>query len=142
MTEMGQTSPQPGEMRQRRSTATLLTDLVDDMMTLVRKEGELARAEITENADKARRSVGAFAAGAICLIAALVVLLDALVIGLANLGIPAGWSALIVGAIVAAIGFWLLNVADRDIEGAGAMPSKTMQQIREDAEAVRRSFKR
>jgi len=130
------------ETGEQRSTVNLLTDVVDDVMTLVRKEGQLARAEIQENAERARRSLGALAAGAICLIAGLVVLLDALIIGLANLGIPAGWAALLVGAVVAAIGFWLINVADENIEGRGAMPSKTMQQLKEDTEAVKRGFQR
>lgn len=125
------------ETGQRRSTVNLLADVVNDLMNLVRKEGQLATAEIRENVDNARRAVGALVAGAICLIAALVVLLDALIIGLANLGMPAGWAALLVGIVVAAAGFWLLNVANENIE---ARPSKTMQQIKDDAEAVRRSF--
>lgn len=124
----------------RRSTANLLSELVDDALTLVRAEGQLARAEIKESVDRGQQSLGMFAAGAVCLLAALIVLLDALIIGLANLGIPVGWSALIVGVVVAAIGLWLLSQARA--EGERMFPDRTFRHIKEDAGTVRRSFKR
>jgi hypothetical protein len=47
--------------------------------------------------------------GAVCLLATLIVLLQALVIALANAGLDAGWSSLTVVVVVAVLGVILLR---------------------------------
>src|SRR5690606_28431601 len=80
-----------------RSFAALISDLVQQLSTLVQTEGRLLRSELTQGAHKAGAGAMEIAAGAILLLAALIVLLQALIVALANLGLGAGWSSLLVG---------------------------------------------
>ena len=91
-----------------RSFKELLGDLTNSVTTLFRKEIELARAEIGEKFSEAGVAIGSLAAGAILGLAALIVLLQALVIALTELGLAPAWASLIVGGVVAIIAFALI----------------------------------
>ena len=55
----------------------IFTDIVSQVTTLVRKESHLARAELSENISRAALGLGLIVGGAVLLIPALVVLLQA-----------------------------------------------------------------
>jgi uncharacterized membrane protein (DUF2068 family) len=79
-----------------------LTDLFGDLADLLRKELQLAKAEITEKiASRLRASVWMVVAGALGLIAAML-LVEAAVFAIASFGIALHWSCLIVAALFAA----------------------------------------
>ncbi len=59
---------------------------------LVRKEGEVARAEMSEKIGEIGMAAGLVAGGAVLLIPALVILLLAAVAGLAATGLAVGWA--------------------------------------------------
>ena len=65
-----------------RSLRQLLGDLTESLATLFRKEIQLARAETSEKINHALIAAGSLAAGGILALAALIVLLQALVIAL------------------------------------------------------------
>ena len=69
--------------------------------------------------------------------AALIVLLQALVIGLTEAGVPAGWSALIVGVVVAVIAYILIRKGTNDLKGSNLAPSRTVDSLRRDAQVVK-----
>ena len=74
--------------RDGRSLAELVSVLTSDLATLVRRESELVRTELGEKLQAAGRAVGEVAAGGVLVLAALLVLLQALVLALARVMDP------------------------------------------------------
>jgi Putative Actinobacterial Holin-X, holin superfamily III len=120
-----------------RTLKELLADLTHSVTTLFRKEIELARAEISEKLSQAGVAAGAVAAGAILALAALIVLLQALVIALSELGVAPALSALIVGGVVALIAFALIYKGVNDLKASNLAPTRTVEALRRDAHMVK-----
>src|SRR5688500_14867275 len=95
--------------KDERSLGELFAELSRETGQLVRKEVELATTEITARAKKAGTDAAVIAAGGALLHAALLVLLAALVIGLAQLGVMPWLSALMVGGLTAGVGYMLVS---------------------------------
>ena len=62
-----------------RSIADVLGDLIAQVTSLLHKEAQLARVELSENASRAALGLGLIVGGAVLLIPALVILLEAAV---------------------------------------------------------------
>jgi hypothetical protein len=116
-----------------RSFKELIGDLSGSISTLFRKEIQLARAETSEKITQSMVAVGAIAGGAILALAALLVLLQALVIAISELGVPPGWASLIVGVIVAAIAYFMIHKGTNDLKASSLAPSRTIDSLRSDA---------
>jgi hypothetical protein len=113
-----------------------MRDLMTDVSDLVRKEVRLARAEITQIATKGvQAGVWMAAAGVIGLIAILF-LIQAIVFGLASLGLGVGWASLIVAIVLAAIAGGLFFYG-RALARGSFTPQRTLDQISRDIHAVR-----
>ena len=102
---------------QERSTPGLMTDLLDQVTQLFRKEVQLFRAEMNDKATQAMVAAGSILAAAVVAITALNVLAGALVVALANAGIPAPWSAVIVGVGLAIVAFLIGEEGHRQPQG-------------------------
>jgi len=120
-----------------RSLKDLLADLTESITTLFRQEIQLARAETSEKLTQVGVAIGAIAGGAILALAALIVLLQALVIGITEAGVPAGWAALIVGVIVAVIAYVLIHKGTNDLKASSLAPDRTMSSLKRDAQVVK-----
>jgi positive regulator of sigma E activity len=120
----------------RAGVADLLGQLGGDLTGLVRKEAELVRAEISEKLNAAGKAVIDIAAGGLLLIAALLVLLQALVLALSKLMDPI-WAALLVGVVVAGVGYLLVRTGMRAVSLKGLSPDRTTRQLRKDAELMK-----
>ena len=120
-----------------RSFKDLFADLTNSVSTLFRKEIELARAEASEKVSQAGVAVGAIAGGAILALAALIILLQALVIALTELGLAPALSALIVGGVVAIIAFALIYKGINDLKASSLAPTRTVDSLRQDAHMVK-----
>jgi hypothetical protein len=120
-----------------RSLKDLLADLTESITTLFRKEIQLARAETSEKVTQVAVAIGAIAGGAVLALAALIVLLQALVIAITEAGVPAGWAALIVGVVVAIIAYVLIRKGTNDLKGSSLAPSRTMDSLRRDTQVVK-----
>jgi membrane protein implicated in regulation of membrane protease activity len=116
-----------------RSISAILADLVSQFTALLRKEGQLARAEMTEKMREIAASLGLVVGGAVLLIPALVILLQAAVAGLVAAGLAVGWASLAVGGVVLLIGLVLLAVGISRLKAQSLMPSKTIEQLQRDA---------
>jgi len=116
-----------------RSLGDLLAELSRETAVLVRKEGELASTEMSAKARIAGDHVGTAAAGGALVHAGLLVILAALVIGLAQLGITPWLSATIVGAATIAFGYMLVNKGLSALRGTTVVPAHTVQSLKEDA---------
>ena len=114
----------------------LLGQLGSDLAGLVRKESELIRAELAEKVNRAARAVGDIAAGGLLLVAALLVLLQALVLALSRLMDPI-WASLLVGLGVAAVGYLLVRAGMKAISLDGLKPDRTARQLRKDADLIK-----
>jgi Putative Actinobacterial Holin-X, holin superfamily III len=108
-----------------------LTDLLGDLADLLRKELQLAKAEITEKiVSRLRAGVWMVVAGALGMVAALL-LVEAAVFAIASFGIALHWSCLIVAALFAA------GAAAAFFQGRSAaqdelLPARTARQISQD----------
>jgi Putative Actinobacterial Holin-X, holin superfamily III len=122
------------QVRDERSLGDLFSDLSRETTTLVRKEVQLAKAELTQSATEAARGIGMLVAGGAVAYAGLLFLLLAIVFGL----IEAGWdpwvSALVVGLVVVAVGAVLVLRARESLKPANLAPQKTVETLKEDAE--------
>lgn len=123
-----------------RSVATLLSDAMAHVSTLVRREVDLARAEMNENVSRAVTAIGLLVGAVVIALTALNVLSAALVAAIAELGIDEGWAALIVGALWAVIAFALASKGINDLKGSSLAPTRTTKNVRRDAETVKESI--
>ncbi|MCV3209983.1 phage holin family protein [Mesorhizobium sp. YC-39] len=124
-----------------RSLATLVSDLAQQVTTLLQTEGNLLRAEMSEKLSKAGAGAVEIVGGAICLLAALVVLLQALVIALANVGLGAGWSSLLVGIVVAALGAILMRSGIASMAPSELTPDRTQDQLKRDVRVIKEQIR-
>lgn len=120
-----------------KSLKELLSDLTTSTTTLFRQEIQLARAETSEKVTQVVVAIGSIAGGAILALAALIVLLQALVIGITEAGVPAGWAALIVGVVVAVIAYVLIHKGTSDLKASNLAPERTLHAVRRDAQVVK-----
>lgn len=120
-----------------RSLPEILTDVLTQLTTLLRKEGQLARAEISENLTKVAAGLGFVAGGAVLLIPALVVLLQAAVAALTEHGLASYWSALIVGGVVLVLGLVIAYLGANRLKIETIMPTKTIHQLQRDASVAK-----
>jgi amino acid transporter len=123
-----------------KGASGLVADALAHVSNLVRDEVNLARTEVTENIKSAGIAVGMLAAALVIAITALNVLSAALVAAIANLGIDAGWAALIVGVLFAIIAFMLASKGMNDLKIKNIAPTRTAKNVRRDAEAVKEAY--
>ena len=96
-----------------RSIPEVLADAMNQFTTLVRKESQLARAEMSEKLGDLALGIGLLVGGAVLLIPALVILLEAAVNALIDAGIGATWATLIVGVRRARHGWGFVGTRHR-----------------------------
>lgn len=124
-----------------RSIPDIFSDLFAQLTSLLQKEAQLARAEMSENIGKAASGLGLVIGGAVLLIPALVILLNAAVAAITERGhLAPYWSALIVGGAVFIIGLILLAFGSSRLRPANMIPTRTVQQIQRDASVAKRQF--
>jgi Putative Actinobacterial Holin-X, holin superfamily III len=121
----------------RRTVPELLTSVVSQLADLMRTEGQLARAEMSEKMTLAATGLGLIVGGAILLMPALVVLLEAAVAALVESGLAPYWSALAIGGGCFIIGLILLLIGLRWLRAGRLIPDKTLYQLQRDAATAR-----
>ena len=127
----------PGE----RPLGELLSDVTTQLQQLVRKEIELARAEIKQEVDKAVKGVAAFAvAGVVGLLAAVALVLAA-GWGLSEV-VPEGVAFLIVGVLLLAVAGGLFAAGKKKVAQVNPVPQRTVETVKEDVETAKDSLQR
>lgn len=121
----------------QRSAADLFGTVVTELSTLFRKEVQLARAEVGEKAGEAAGALASIAMGGVLLLAALIILLQALVAFLIYAGIPVAWAQVIVFAVVAVIGYSMLRAGMNRLKASNLVPNRTAEQLSRDAAVVK-----
>jgi hypothetical protein len=123
--------------RETESTTSLIADVMTRVSSLIRSEVDLARAEVDHNLKRAGAAIGLLVAAVVIALTALNVLTAAVVSGLAEAGIEPGWAALIVGVVLAIIAFALARKGSNDLKLSSIAPSRTAENVKRDAQAVK-----
>lgn len=116
-----------------RSLGELFSELTKETTDLVRKEVALAKTELSHKAAHVGKDVGFLAGGALVAYAGFLTLIAAVVLGLGN-AIPLWLSALIVGAVVIAVGGALVYMGMNQLKRLDLAPKQTLETIKEDAQ--------
>lgn len=124
----------------QKSASALVTDLMQNVSSLVRKEVDLARAEIDENISRAAVAIGLIVGAVVVALVALNVLAGALVAALVEAGLAAGWAAIIVGGVFGIIAFAMMAKGTNDLKLNSLAPTRTAKNIKRDAAAIKESY--
>jgi threonine/homoserine/homoserine lactone efflux protein len=124
-----------------RGVGDLLGDLGRQVSTLVRKEIDLARVELTSNIRGFSRGAAMVGAGGVVLYAGLLVLLAAIVFALIEAGMDGWLAALIVAVVTLAIGGVLLWMGVKQIQNTEMAPKQTAETVQENVEFVKEQMK-
>jgi uncharacterized membrane protein YqjE len=125
--------------RDDRSLGDLFSELTSELRTLVRQELELAKVEMSRKASRLGKDVAFLALGGAIAYAGFLVLLSMLVIALAY-AIPLWLSALLVGALTAGIGYFLIERGRARLKQEDIKPEQTIETLKEDQEWAKRQM--
>lgn len=118
------------------STAGLIRQLANEVSTLFSKEVALAKAEVNEAIDDAKKGSISMVAGASVLYAGVLFLLGAAVIGLAQV-VELWLAALIVGGVTALVGLIMVQSGKKKLEAGSFKPERTIHSMEKDQRAIR-----
>lgn len=124
-----------------QSVPAIVTDLISQFTLLLRKEGELARTEMSEKLTQMAVGLGLLVAGAVLIMPALVVLLFAAVAALDETGMSSSVAALVVGGAVLLLGLIFVLVGMSRLKARNLVPRKTIHQLQEDVSVAKRQVR-
>ena len=119
--------------KDERSLGDLLAELSRETGQLVRKEVELATTEMMGKARQAGTGASIAAAGGALMHAGLLVLLAAIVIGLAQIGVPAWLSAFLVAVLTILVGYVFVNKGVARVKRTSVVPTQAIETLKETA---------
>jgi hypothetical protein len=115
----------------------LVMGLTDDISTLVHQEIELAKTEMQESLQKGAKAGGMVAAGGAVAYAGLLFILGAIAILLGDWWNNYWLGAVVVGIVVAVIGWFMLNGGLHQLKNLSLVPHKTISSLQSDAEMAK-----
>ncbi len=128
-------------VKEELSIVQLLRELTTATRTLLKQEVDLAKTEMTEKAARVGANLGALAVGgavaflgALALLAAVVYGLTSILSKFMSLGVAVWLAPLIVGAVLAGIGWSLVQKALATLKHESLTPEKTTQSLQENKE--------
>ncbi len=122
------------ERKDERSLPELFGELAGEMSVLVRQEIELARTEVTQKAKSVVKDVAMLVIGGVLAFAGLLVLLVAIAIGIAQLGLTPWLAFLLVAVATLAIGAILAQQGLKQLKQQDLKPTRTIESLKEDKE--------
>ena len=126
------------ELRQERSIGELFGQLTQDMTLLVRQEVQLARTEMTEKLSKLTTNLISVGAGGFVAYLGGLALMAALILAIRDLAnISLAWSALIVGGILAIIGYVMLQRGLKELKQVELAPRRSVENIKDDVQSIK-----
>ncbi|AGL18115.1 phage holin family protein [Actinoplanes sp. N902-109] len=131
------TAPYPGQDRteevEQTSVGEMIGNISNDLSQLFRKEVELAKVELKQEATKAGKAAGMLGGAAFAGYLTVILLSFAIVGGLANV-MDWGWAFLIVAVIWGIVGAVLFANGRKKLKTVDPMPRRTVDTIKEDAQ--------
>jgi hypothetical protein len=119
-----------------RSLTDVLHDILTNIQDIIRYEFRLAKAEMGDQASKARAALIMFGSGALAGVYAGALLLTACVLGL-SLWVAPWLAALIVGVVAGITAGALIAVGRSRMEKVNPRPQRTIDSVRENVAWVR-----
>jgi len=121
------------ELRQERSVGELFGQLTQDLGLLVRQEAQLAKTEIQTKVSRATSDLVSLATGGIVALIGALALTAAVILLLVDpVGLAPWLAALLVGAVMAGIGYVMLKGGLRDLRQIDPSPRRTVESIKDD----------
>src|SRR3546814_8570913 len=118
------------------SIGNLVSGLVSDIGLLIRQELRLAQAETAEKLEQAQNGIYAVITGLLLAFCGLLILLQALVLGLSN-HMPDWVAALLVGGVLAIIAFVLIHQGAKNLKpGRSEEHTSELQSLMRNSSAV------
>ena len=135
----GATALGPPPPRPKRPLGAVITSAIDGTRTLMKKQVELAKIEVTEAVSVRAKGAGMMAGAAVMALFALGFVAAAGSVALA-LVLPAWAANLIVGLVFVAIAGVLALVGRNAIRNAPTTPERTQETLKEDARWARQQI--
>lgn len=127
--------------RDDRSLGQLFGDLSRQLGTLVQKEIELAKTEMTTRVTTVGRDAAMLGAGGALAYGALLIGLVAVALLLVELGLSPWLSFLLVALVVGVIAALLIQRGRAELQKADLAPRATIETLKEDAEWAKQQVK-
>ncbi len=125
---------------ENRPLGDLFGDLASEMSNLVRQEVALAKVEVGQKAKYIGRNVGYLVVGGAVAYAAALAIIAAIIMLLAKV-MPNWGATLLVGVVVAIIGWLLIGKALTALQQTDLTPRETVETLKEDATWVKEQIK-
>ena len=117
--------------KDERSLGELFSELAQETSTLVRQEVQLAKTEMSQKASRVGKDVGFLAAGGAVAYAGLLAILAGVIVLLGQV-IPMWLAALLVGLVVAGVGYFLVRKGLDALKREDFAPRQTIETLKED----------
>lgn len=134
--------------KDERSLGQLLKDLTSEMTLLLRQEVDLAKTEMSEKVSRVGTNLAAVGVGGAVALLGAMALTAALILGLVSLfdnfmsPEVAVWVApLLVGAVLAGIGYSMIAKAMATLKRESLTPQKTTQSLQENKEWLKEKIR-
>lgn len=125
---------------ENRPLGDLFGDLAAEMSNLVRQEVALAKVEVGQKAKYIGRNVGYLVVGGAVAYAAALAIIAAIIMLLARV-MPHWGASLLVGVVVAIIGWLLIGKALTALQQTDLTPRETVETLKEDATWMKEQIK-
>lgn len=126
---------------EERSLGQILRELRDESSELLRKEVTLAKTEMSEKASRVGTNLGSVAVGGAVAFAGALALLAAVVFGLTSLleklmspGVATWLAPLLVGLVLAFVGYGMIQKALAALKHESITPTQTTESLKENKE--------
>ncbi|HEX4164795.1 MAG TPA: phage holin family protein [Bryobacteraceae bacterium] len=126
--------------KQDRSIGELFSELANETSLLIRQEVALAKVELSDKATRVGRNIAFLVLGGAVAYAAVLTLLAALVLVLANV-VPAWAAAVVVAVAVGIVAAVLVSKALSELKKTDLAPTQTVQTLKEDAQWAKQQVK-
>ena len=130
-----------------RSLGQLLKELTSETTTLLKQEVDLAKTEMSEKASRVGTNLGSLAVGggvaflgALALLAAAIYGLTSILDQFLSLGVAVWLAPLIIGLILAAVGYSLVKKALETLKRESLAPQKTTESLQENKEWLKQKI--
>ena len=124
-----------------RPLGELFSDLTKSVQVLIRKEVELAKVELKDQAARAGKGTAMLVVGGVGAFVALFLLSFAAAWGLAEV-IPTGFAFLIVGVVYLLVAVPLLLAGKKKLADVNPVPRQAVETLKQDAEVAKASWAR
>ena len=124
-------------VREDAGLGDLFSDLAEQTGRLIQQEAALAKSELSHTAAAAGKNIGLLSVGGLIGYTGFLGLMTALVIGLSYI-MPLWLSALIVGAVLAILSYFLITSSIAELKKTAWAPQRTLESLKEDAQWLKK----